>query len=216
MGSSPLARGLHSNSLAGINAKGIIPARAGFTPRIAFTVENLKDHPRSRGVYRPPSRMRECSVGSSPLARGLRSWCPPGVRLGRIIPARAGFTARSRVRSVTRSDHPRSRGVYSDTSAVVSLEVGSSPLARGLRADGGEELPVGGIIPARAGFTSTSPLSSGGTVDHPRSRGVYCRSGKWRATRAGSSPLARGLHLRILGIPTTSDPTRLRLPSLPT
>ena len=50
-GSSPLARGLHENAVAAINAQGIIPARAGFTLCSAVPPGTCGDHPRSRGVY---------------------------------------------------------------------------------------------------------------------------------------------------------------------
>ena len=53
---------------------------------------------------------------------------------------------------------------------------GSSPLARGLLVlvllGGG----LGGIIPARAGFTSADTLRYVSEADHPRSRGVYATS----------------------------------------
>ena len=70
---------------------------------------------------------------------------------------------------------------------------GSSPLARGLH--DGEPVPVvgGRIIPARAGFTSPRPSCHRSVSDHPRSRGVYCRSMFTYWDGSGSSPLARGL-----------------------
>ena len=113
-------------------------------------------------------------------------------------------------------DHPRSRGVYIWLSAPVIESVGSSPLARGLPNASSGPHTGARIIPARAGFTPTEGSTPVGSGDHPRSRGVYTCFSIARMRSAGSSPLARGLHLRILGIPTTSDPTRLRLPSLPT
>ena len=54
-----------------------------------------------------------------------------------------------------------------------------------------------GIIPARAGFTVTEPLVSGGLQDHPRSRGVYATFTLFTAIWNGSSPLARGLRPRL-------------------
>ena len=93
---------------------------------------------------------------------------------------------------------------------------GSSPLARGLLRKVAVKAIGSGVIPARAGFTGEGG-SKGRTVGgHPRSRGVYLKQLGGRRSAAGSSPLARGLHLRILGIPTMSHTTRLRLPSLPT
>mgnify|MGYP001641158710 CR=1 FL=1 len=91
--------------------------------------------------------------GSSPLARGLLNL--PGVRksVGRIIPARAGFTTIPVGRLALIGDHPRSRGVYDDRGAQCPGVGGSSPLARGLRVSCGFRRRGPRIIPARAGFT---------------------------------------------------------------
>ena len=70
---------------------------------------------------------------------------------------------------------------------------GSSPLARGLLPRASLPHPRPGIIPARAGFTSTTAPPPGRTSDHPRSRGVYRSPLTIRCDRLGSSPLARGL-----------------------
>ena len=72
--------------------RGIIPARAGFTP-VPITHGALPtDHPRSRGVYGAAEEVELLRAGSSPLARGLlRAYTRRCVDAG-IIPARAGFT----------------------------------------------------------------------------------------------------------------------------
>ena len=90
-------------------------------------------------------------------------------------------------------DHPRSRGVYQIIAAEISRRLGSSPLARGLPAALAQQVDVGGIIPARAGFTRRARAAGGCRWDHPRSRGVYRARLVSAARRAGSSPLARGL-----------------------
>ena len=153
VGSSPLARGLQRRLQGGHDHGRIIPARAGFTSPYSCSSRSHWDHPRSRGVYIMRSSLNGSSYGSSPLARGLRAACAPRPRRGRIIPARAGFTAFSRSSASPCSDHPRSRGVYGLFSSSRGGAAGSSPLARGLpparRARGGRR----GIIPARAGFT---------------------------------------------------------------
>ena len=61
------------------------------------------------------------------------------------------------VRAQLIRDHPRSRGVYMDNSHMPQGNMGSSPLARGLRGPhlGGEGCQR--IIPARAGFTLADP-----------------------------------------------------------
>ena len=132
-------------------------------------------------------------MGSSPLARGLR-WGArfrPGVH--RIIPARAGFTARRGDGRWLGEDHPRSRGVYGWAVAHTVIPAGSSPLARGLPGSSPTGRRCTRIIPARAGFTI--PLTQKGKVmtDHPRSRGVYSPGRSPLVRRPGSSPLARGL-----------------------
>ena len=54
-------------------------------------------------------------------------------------------------------------------------------------------LRLRGIIPARAGFTSTMGVAVYVVKDHPRSRGVYGNRTNSYPTPPGSSPLARGL-----------------------
>ena len=101
-------------------------------------------------------------------------------------------------------DHPRSRGVY------VVYEIGripyggSSPLARGLLLDLLRRSIQVGIIPARAGFTSSRTPSISRRPDHPRSRGVYPGRPERVTHMWGSSPLARGLLASVTAL--TSQP----------
>mgnify|MGYP001641374638 CR=1 FL=1 len=234
-GSSPLARGLHGPAEGEGLAHRIIPARAGFTPPAASGWWAPRDHPRSRGVYRPGrspcprmigssplarglptmARWREAVMvdhprsrgvyeriqpwpdkkpGSSPLARGLPRPCKISSARPGIIPARAGFTITRWFPRGCRPDHPRSRGVYALLEDVQTRRGGSSPLARGLLRRILLIVRGRGIIPARAGFTSSSRPAPRRAPDHPRSRGVYSRRWCGAADRWGSSPLARGLH----------------------
>ena len=201
-GSSPLARGLRGARGPRGRRAGIIPARAGFTSLLFRCVLSRRDHPRSRGVYEAVTVCGRRRGGSSPLARGLLMPPLPVGVVGRIIPARAGFTRGRGTRTTRTADHPRSRGVYASGEVKSAATPGSSPLARGLPGIRGDAHNGAWIIPARAGFTSGAAVLDVVEADHPRSRGVYWR----RLVRAnfigGSSPLARGLHLRILGIPT--------------
>ena len=193
-GSSPLARGLPVCRMVVTVRVRIIPARAGFTVAPRQGVPASPDHPRSRGVYHARCRQRQHTPGSSPLARGLLVVTATAVCGRGIIPARAGFTGCAAGRARGRRDHPRSRGVYASHRRAVAGAGGSSPLARGLRMAlypmGREER----IIPARAGFTRREPTCRAAPRDHPRSRGVYASQARRRASWAGSSPLARGLH----------------------
>ena len=139
-----------------------------------------------------PQRL-DAASGSSPLARGLRPYSGHRDRLGRIIPARAGFTKRRSYRRLDPRDHPRSRGVYAPPALMRRGRTGSSPLARGLRPRQLFRRRRMGIIPARAGFTGRHIQTIALFSDHPRSRGVYEGIEFDIPPEAGSSPLARGL-----------------------
>ena len=154
-GSSPLARGLQRLTLLQDFPNGIIPARAGFTDPKSTVRDRSWDHPRSRGVYLSCTVRMMVASGSSPLARGLRRGSDRREFPRGIIPARAGFTIKTKVLFRHVSDHPRSRGVYLIFSSDNDALWGSSPLARGLLNSFGADAHCGGIIPARAGFTTT-------------------------------------------------------------
>ena len=193
IGSSPLARGLRAAGDRRLQRLGIIPARAGFTSRASSLPEPHRDHPRSRGVYAQWASTAMGPAGSSPLARGLRDAPLGGGEGAGIIPARAGFTHLRLRHAGQPGDHPRSRGVYKDTPLRKDTQMGSSPLARGLRGVQLDRKHVRRIIPAPAGFTPTGSRPSSPRRDHPRSRGVYSRGDLMSPGRLGSSPLARGL-----------------------
>ena len=154
-------------------AAGIIPARAGFTGTDDRTVPQVRDHPRSRGVYPVRLSTMSSSAGSSPLARGLPADEGRRRRARWIIPARAGFTRSGAATPSRAADHPRSRGVYPCRVDGQGAARGSSPLARGLHRRTPTLLSHPGIIPARAGFTAHRRPRGRPLRDHPRSRGVY-------------------------------------------
>ena len=168
---------------------GIIPARAGFTPSVWDAFTSIQDHPRSRGVYREYDNNGGFFKG--------------------IIPARAGFTWPSAESSAPDRDHPRSRGVYGRSELGNRVGGGSSPLARGLQDLQWLERAHGGIIPARAGFTTRSASAEATASDHPRSRGVYGSAMRSYTLTQGSSPLARGLRIMIV----SSTRTRRIIPA---
>ena len=74
----------------------------------------------------------------------------------------------------------------------MTLEEGSSPLARGTRHGGSDHAETRGLIPARAGNTTLRHLVSNSDRAHPRSRGEHCPSLPYKLCSQGSSPLARG------------------------
>ena len=184
IGSSPLARGLPRRRIIEAALTRIIPARAGFTPRRTRKLPPTRDHPRSRGVYGFTLPIRSLLEGSSPLARGLPEQAAGADSFERIIPARAGFTAKTCLSWTLTRDHPRSRGVYVRAPQTPSQAPGSSPLARGLQTLSVHAQKRLGIIPARAGFTRRLVPARTRRRDHPRSRGVYA----FILGRAGNGP----------------------------
>ena len=163
-------------------------------------------------------------MGSSPLARGLLDRVFSRAPLGRIIPARAGFTKTYVSPHKTPLDHPRSRGVYARSRSTRTAWTGSSPLARGLLFLLGVGCSSHGIIPARAGFTSvavvvisaspgSSPLARGlpteMTFDATVGGIIPARAGFTRRPRAASAwprdhPRSRGVYWNLLRDAPTS------------
>ena len=190
----PRSRGVYSAAPSAHSSPAwIIPARAGFTASRARIACASSDHPRSRGVYSSMTSRLVSQAGSSPLARGLPRRHRMVRQRRRIIPARAGFTRRRTTWRTSATDHPRSRGVYVTSVLHRWPDIGSSPLARGLRTSRRVDDAQWWIIPARAGFTHHLAGRRLGGPDHPRSRGVYKKRKLSVKDRGGSSPLARGL-----------------------
>ena len=191
-GSSPLARGARRQLHAHWGNARIIPARAGSTAEDGKECLEPWDHPRSRGEHLGGAVWRWCLRGSSPLARGAPNRTGGERDDQRIIPARAGSTARRLGRFASQRDHPRSRGEHTSTSTNDGRVTGSSPLARGARAVGACQVFPRRIIPARAGSTKGILQRHDGPPDHPRSRGEHPTAIAVMGRCPGSSPLARG------------------------
>ena len=171
-GSSPRGRGKRTlGSGAGFSLR-LIPARAGKTRE-------------GHGQEPPPT-------GSSPRGRGKP---PLGLKRHNntgLIPARAGKTARScgcrrRVRA-----HPRAGGENGMMVEAPKPGAGSSPRGRGKRVAPPTPTVSPGLIPARAGKTSSLYGSRSAASAHPRAGGENTFGARIAATAAGSSPRGRG------------------------
>ncbi len=171
-GSSPLARGRHSEPSTEVEGLRIIPACAGPTTQVARERDGQRDHPRLRGADPARSSDSTTSAGSSPLARGRRCCPTRGRRPAGIIPACAGPTARVAPGYLTQEDHPRLRGADNTLEKSAAQLTGSSPLARGRRRLAAARRSARRIIPACAGPTSLSLLTAVTYRDHPRLRGA--------------------------------------------
>ena len=114
-----------------------------------------------------------------------------------IIPALAGNTFRVPGSAFSYEDHPRSRGEYFPELPIEYDDDGSSPLSRGIRWAVSPATETDGIIPALAGNTHEPGHGRPAPTDHPRSRGEYGMGGHRTRPREGSSPLSRGIPMRV-------------------
>ena len=191
-GSSPLARGTHTNVCRRDTRGRLIPARAGNTVnRHSWRVRRAA-HPRSRGEHTTGITGIDCHAGSSPLARGTLEEGGAAIERPRLIPARAGNTNYQSESRRCPTAHPRSRGEHSSFFfASISIS-GSSPLARGTRKTEEAINYLDRLIPARAGNTREYQCAPSTSAAHPRSRGEHNGVIPGGQPGGGSSPLARG------------------------
>ena len=174
---------------------GIIPAYAGSTSALRSSTRVLADHPRIRGEHKSAPTGHTPRPGSSPHTRGARVARTPHQIQHGIIPAYAGSTAET-PRVMTRPrDHPRIRGEHLGHGGLGQLFAGSSPHTRGARRGRWASLFPGGIIPAYAGSTGTTPFPSARSWDHPRIRGEHEWAEFTTPAGGGSSPHTRGAHV---------------------
>ena len=131
LGSSPLARGTHWLQVPENARARLIPARAGNTSRKNWVTRPAPAHPRSRGEHDDVLPGLFVLPGSSPLARGTRSFAMCPMVVFRLIPARAGNTRPAMESSPGMTAHPRSRGEHELLCGHNFIFSGSSPLARG-------------------------------------------------------------------------------------
>ena len=191
-GSSPLARGTPRYSDLDHAVLRFIPARAGNTTSRRRASTPPAVHPRSRGEHIGWETQFCRTAGSSPLARGTHRVGDAVLPHRRFIPARAGNTGCSTMRTPAPPVHPRSRGEHQEPGFDPRCRRGSSPLARGTPVHRPGRGPRGRFIPARAGNTRWVRKSDASVTVHPRSRGEHGARTDNPDVPIGSSPLARG------------------------
>ena len=172
----------------------IIPARAGQTALGAGHGDHATDHPRACGANQHMTREEAEDAGSSPRVRGKHAGTDPHRVHGRIIPARAGQTARRPRSGRACTDHPRACGANASVWSGLYLAIGSSPRVRGKRLLYGAYVGAHRIIPARAGQTRPDTCPLPGRSDHPRACGANARKNGMSLRKTGSSPRVRGKH----------------------
>ena len=152
-GSSPLARGAHTESAGGRLCLRLIPTHAGNIGTPQLRNGGRSAHPRSRGEHVGQKTKGRAAGGSSPPVRRAHQTRPAKGGFFGLIPARAGNTLGCRRGGRASRAHPRSRGEHWQAAEGGSVTMGSSPLARGTQGHAICALLLLGLIPARAGTT---------------------------------------------------------------
>ena len=191
-GSSPRGRGKPRPPDPKDLVRGLIPARAGKTYGAPLSPIFHAAHPRAGGENLFTASARDDPWGSSPRGRGKRVAVPPHSDVVRLIPARAGKTARRSSRRSLTSAHPRAGGENQANRNTGGCELGSSPRGRGKREGEGGSCCPERLIPARAGKTVGEVLDPVGGAAHPRAGGENSGGGGGGCLGAGSSPRGRG------------------------
>ena len=196
-GSSPRVRGKRRHRRRDARNSGLIPARAGKTRSSPAIPAPRRAHPRACGENGSRYRGGRRGAGSSPRVRGKRPRPIRARKPARLIPARAGKTEENTLGTRCPRAHPRACGENISPLRRAAVIVGSSPRVRGKRADRCAGLARLGLIPARAGKTS-SPL---GAISprraHPRACGENMRGMKLLRFQVGSSPRVRGKPVEV-------------------
>ena len=191
-GSSPRGRGkLHAGD-EGTRHPGLIPARAGKTRSTPAPGTGSRAHPRAGGENSVSRRTGVVGRGSSPRGRGKRAFVRRGLRLVRLIPARAGKTPASPACQGAGPAHPRAGGENTVRRETSGRVFGSSPRGRGKLPRSRPSAISQRLIPARAGKTTAQLAANGVEGAHPRAGGENTFSRKLNGHADGSSPRGRG------------------------
>ena len=110
----------------------------------------------------------------------------------RNIPACAGKTYYTTSQQNTSAEHPRVRGENLYGRPGVGKTPGTSPRARGKRAEKPAYQNFRRNIPACAGKTEAPTANHGSCPEHPRVRGENLQAQKPGGKKFGTSPRARG------------------------
>ena len=154
--------------------------------------------------------------GSSPPVRGAHVAANRNLTGAGLIPARAGSTSPLPGSSAGSGAHPRPCGEHHCTMRASSTSRGSSPPVRGALVGWDIICSSLGLIPARAGSTSSCSFCSRSAWAHPRPCGEHIPTRSASTSPWGSSPPVRGalvghyMSLAFLGlIPARAGSTSL-------
>ena len=171
---------------------GIIPAYAGSTIFITISRSPPTDHPRVCGEHSLQSILVMSPKGSSPRMRGAHIIVRIVPSDTGIIPAYAGSTWNSVLRTSVSKDHPRVCGEHDGNISGDTVMPGSSPRMRGALGLAHGVPVFQGIIPAYAGSTIGYQRIRSIAWDHPRVCGEHYQARHLVLEKQGSSPRMRG------------------------
>ena len=171
VGSSPRVRGKHAETRAHFPPPGLIPACAGKTVSVTLGPPLTWAHPRVCGENSGSRSDGPGLSGSSPRVRGKPGPFPTWGPKRRLIPACAGKTFLGLFVVLSRAAHPRACGENPDTTVGDLVAWGSSPRVRGKHDSAFQGWWSVGLIPARAGKTYSSHLTSSQRPAQPRACG---------------------------------------------
>ena len=175
----------------------ITPALAGKTDFFTHDCFPDSDHPRACGENIPTSRPSALHFGSPPRLRGkrARAWHHQGA--DRITPALAGKTVKSKLLSMSKSDHPRACGENFHNRIKDGSWFGSPPRLRGKLYGCGLPSKCRRITPALAGKTCSRLVFCQAAQDHPRACGENYSCVSVLLHAFGSPPRLRGKRVGI-------------------
>ncbi len=209
-GLSPLARGNQASDIAPLAAAGPIPARTGQPSRWTLKPCSQRAYPRSHGATALTDVLERPQHGLSPLARG--NLAPRSCWGGGDgpIPARTGQPEGGERRAKRLGAYPRSHGATSVHCALLRLQSGLSPLARGnLLIPAPSTFPLR-PIPARTGQPILCNEHRPNNRAYPRSHGATANRACGIFLAKGLSPLARGNLLSNLDSAISGGPIPAR------
>ena len=177
---------------------GLIPARAGKTRAARPVPLVCWAHPRAGGENCDVAFVESHEPGSSPRGRGKPGCCGACGACCGLIPARAGKTPSHRRACLSRRAHPRAGGENHEGSEMRGACVGSSPRGRGKPRRDRDARRLRGLIPARAGKTTSGNTRPHARRAHPRAGGENHENVGDGKVVGGSSPRGRGKRLAVV------------------
>ena len=188
LGSSPHPWGKGFNRYTCRLAQRIIPTPVGKRMPMSCHPFRPADHPHTRGEKPVPSCLTIKTYGSSPHPWGKEDAKTIARYVHRIIPTPVGKSRVDGIRSVSKTDHPHTRGEKHFKASVGAPLSGSSPHPWGKVLLCLPILYSHRIIPTPVGKSYPVYEKDSIPTDHPHTRGEKCLKRARYLLMCGSSP----------------------------